>query len=178
MQENCFLSESRVMTYQKFLFLTASFAYLVTVIFSSSAAALDGGALRVNPRNNWRAFEVISRNDNPVGDGFDWSMPSAFDGLGALVRDSLSSSPALRVQVNHENGDATISEVNLDLASFKTAISNTISSGSTGGGSFVTSARQAYDRWSSDGGATWTNTSDASNTSFYRFCSGQLLLSQ
>jgi hypothetical protein len=161
------------MTYQKLVVLTVGFALVATMFFSPSAAALDGGALRVNPRNDWRAFEVISRHDNPVGDGFDWSMPGTFDGLGALLRDPLSSGPTLRVQVNHEEGDATISEVNLDLASFKTAVSNTISSGSTGGGRFVTSARQAYERWSADGGATWINTSDVSNTSFYRFCSGQ-----
>ena len=45
--------------------------------------------------------------------------------------------------------------------------------GTTGGVSFVVSARQAYDRWSDDGGSTFTPTSDTSNTSFDRFCSGQ-----
>jgi hypothetical protein len=55
----------------------------------------------------------------------------------------------------------------------QTAISNMISSGNIGGVSFVDSARQAYDRWSANGGASWTITSDTSNTEFSRFCSGQ-----
>jgi hypothetical protein len=143
------------------------------VVWATSAAALDGGTLRVNPRNGWKAFEVITVGDNPTEDGFTWSMPGAFDGLGAWFPD-LST---LRVLVNHETGDATISEVNLDLADFRTAISNTISGGTPGGVSFVDSARQAYDRWSDDGGATWTSTSDTSNTSFTKFCSGQSYVS-
>lgn len=131
--------------------------------------ALNGGTLRVNPRNGWKAFEVISINEDPAGDGFDWSMLGTFDGLGAWLPDPST----LRVQVNHEISDATISEVNLDLASFSAAITNTIDQGTTGGGSFVTSARQAYDRWSSDGGVSWTNTTNTSTTNFIRFCSGQ-----
>ncbi len=134
--------------------------------------ALDGGTLQINPLNGWKAFEVISIGEDPAGDGFSWAMPAAFDGLGA----TLSDPSTLRVQVNHEiTSDTTISEVNLNLANLKTAITNTISSG-TPGVSFVNSARQAYDRWSSDGGASWTNTSDISNTSFNRFCSGQSYL--
>jgi len=128
--------------------------------------------LRINAQNGWRAFEVITTGDDPTGDGITWSMPGTFDGLGATLPDAST----LRVQVNHENPDTTISEVNLNLANFKTAISNMISGGATGGGSFVTSARQAYDRWSDDGGATWTNTTNTSNTNFSRFCSGQSYL--
>lgn len=139
------------------------------VLLPPSAHALDGGTLRVNPRNGWAAFEVISIGDDPAGDVFSWSMPGAFDGVGAWLPDAAT----LRLQVNHEISDATISEVNLSLASFRTAISNMISGGSTGGVTFVSSARQAYDRWSSNGGATWTNTSGTSNTSFSKFCSGQ-----
>jgi len=157
------------MFFQKLPALIANSIVLTISIYSTPASALDGGTLRVNPRNGWKAFEVISVGDNPAGDGFDWAMPGTFDGLGAL----LVGSSTLRLQNNHEIGDATISEVDIDLANFKTAISNTIHSGSTGGGSFVTSARQAYDRWSSNGGTTWTNTSGPSNTSFARFCSGQ-----
>jgi hypothetical protein len=96
-------------------------------------------------------------------------MPGTFDGLGAWTPDSST----LRLLVNHETGDAAISEVNLNLAIFQTAISNTLSSGSTGGHIFVASAHQAYERWSSNGGTSWTNTTDNSNTSFFRFCSGQ-----
>ncbi len=157
------------MSCQKYLFSASSFAALALLFSSSSAVALDGGTLRLNTYNGWDAFEVISINDNPAGDSINWAMPSTFDGIGAF----LSDSNTLRLQVNHENADATISEVNLDLANFKTAISNTISGGSNGGGSFVTSARQAYDRWSGNGGASWTNTSNPFNTNFYRFCSGQ-----
>ncbi len=120
----------------------------------------------MNPRNGWAALEVISIRDNPADDGFDWAMPSTFDGIGAL----LVAPSTLRLQVNHEKSDASISEVNLDLALFQRAIHG------ESGLHFVTSARQAYDRWTSDGGATWTDTSDTSNTNFYRFCSGQSYL--
>ncbi|MFK7895329.1 MAG: hypothetical protein AB8G23_05815 [Myxococcota bacterium] len=133
------------------------------------ALALDGGTLRVLPDNGWIAFEVITSGDDPTGDGFAYAMPPTFDGMGAWIADSNT----LRVQVNHEIGDAAISEVNLDISALETALSQMISAGSTGGGRFVVSARQAYDRWSDDGGATWTNTSNTSNTSFNRFCSGQ-----
>lgn len=134
-----------------------------------SAHGLDGGTLRVTPSNGWAAFEVISIGDDPAGDGFTWPMPGTFDGLGAWLPDTST----LRLQVNHEISDATISEVNLNLASFQTAISNVISVGSTGGVTFVNSAWQAYDRWTSDGGTNWINTSGTTNTSFSRFCSGQ-----
>ena len=153
----------------KAIFPACCFAAGVFFLLSNTAVALDGGTLRINAHNDWKAFEVISVNDNPAGDGFSWAMPSTFDGLGA----SLVDASTLRLQVNHEKSDASISEVRLDLANFKNAISNTISSGSTGGGSFVTSARQAYERWTGDGGTTWANTSNTSNTNFYRFCSGQ-----
>lgn len=133
-----------------------------------TANAIDGGTLRMTPRNGWQAFEVISIGENPAG-GASWSMPGTFDGLGAWLPDA----ETLRIQVNHENTDATISEVNLGLANFKTAIHNTISSGTPDGVSFVESANQAYDRWTNDEGTTWTTTSSASSTSFFRFCSGQ-----
>ena len=130
------------------------------------------GIRQVVPRNGWKAFEVISAGDNPGGDGFDWTMPQTFDGVGAQLLDSAT----LRLQVNHEVSDATISEVDLNLANLKTAIGNTISRGNTGAVSFVTSAQQAYQRWTSDGGSSWTSTSDVSNTDFSRFCSGQSYL--
>ena len=134
-----------------------------------SAYSIDGGTLRVVPRNGWKAFEVISVGENPAGDGINYAMPGTFDGIGAWLPDAAT----LRVQLNHETSDATVSEINLNLASFQTAISNTISGGTTGGVSFVSSAQQAYDRWSNDGGANWTNTVDNSTTAFYRFCSSQ-----
>lgn len=150
------------------ILFTALAAALLINLSATMVHALNGGTRRVNPSNDWQAFEIISINDNPSGDGFDWSMPGTFDGLGAWLPDDST----LRLQVNHERSDATISEVNLDLAAFETAITNTITSG-TPGTNFVNSARQAYDRWSDDGGATWTNTSDTTSTSFHRFCSGQ-----
>ena len=159
-----FLASGRLRWLKSALLIVAAGAALAPVAY-----ALDGGTLRVNPRNGWSAFEVISVGDNPSGDGFSWSMPGTFDGLGAWMPDSST----MRLLVNHEIGDAAISEVNLSLTSFQTAVSNTISGGSTGGVTFVNSARQAYDRWSSDGGANWTNTTNTSNTSFSRFCSGQ-----
>jgi len=135
----------------------------------SPARALDGGTLRVTTYNGWNAFEVISQGDDVPGDGFSYSMPATFDGAGAWFPDTST----LRVQVNHENDDASISEVDLDLTSLETAIGSLISEGTTGGVSFVLSARQAYDRWSSNGGSSWTNTSSVSNTNFARFCSAQ-----
>ena len=161
-----FLASGRLRWLKSALLIAAAGAALAPVAY-----ALDGGTLRVNPRNGWSAFEVISTGDNPSGDGFSWSMPGTFDGLGAWM----PNSSTMRLLVNHEisDSDGVISEVNLSLTSFQTAVSNTISGGSTGGVTFVNSARQAYDRWSSNGGTSWTNTTDTSNTSFYRFCSGQ-----
>jgi hypothetical protein len=48
-----------------------------------------------------------------------------------------------------------------------------ISGGTTGGVIFVDSALQAYDRWSANGGSSWTETVNASNTTFFRYCSSQ-----
>jgi hypothetical protein len=153
---------------------TKSSVWLLACTFTfafagSNSWAINGGTLRMTPRNGWRAFEVISVGDNPAGDGFTWVMPSAFDGIGAWLPDAST----LRLQINHENTDATVSEVNLNLSNFQSAIRNVIGSGTTGGDSFVSSAQQAYGRWTNDGGANWTATSDVTKTAFYRFCSGQ-----
>ncbi len=148
---------------------SAVLCVVLSISTQRAVHALDGGALRVNPRNGWQAFEVISVDDDPAGDGFSWAMPGTFDGIGAW----LPNSDTLRLQVNHETSDATISEVDLRLSDFKTAIGNMIDGGTTGGIPFVAAARQAYDRWSDDGGHGWTSTTNAANTSFSRFCSGQ-----
>ena len=134
------------------------------------AQALDGGPLRVTPRNGWRAFEVISVGNDPAGDGFAYASPGTYDGVGAW----LSSTSNLRLSINHETSDASITEANLNLTNFRTAVANMIAGGSTGGVSFVSSARQAYGRWSNDGGGSYTATSDNTTTAFQRFCSGQL----
>lgn len=149
--------------------ITGLLAWCGLLVLPEKASAIDGGLLLINHRNGWKGFEVITEGDDPTGDGFAWSMLDDFDGIGARI----VSGTTLRLQVNHERSDATISEVNLDLEAFTTAISNTIATGSTGGGRFVDSARQAYGRWSDDGGATWVNTNDPSNTYFFNFCSGQ-----
>jgi hypothetical protein len=133
------------------------------------AWALDGGIPRVTGSSGWKAFEVITEADNPPGDGFGYAMPGTYDGAGAW----LVGPGTVRVQVNHETGDASISEVDLSLASLRAAIGHMIDHGNTGGVSFVLSARQAYGRWSANGGTSFTVTSDASTTSFQRFCSGQ-----
>ncbi len=151
------------------LFLAAS------ATIAPNVYAIDGGTLQIEAENGWLAFEVISSGED-ADDGFKYPMPDTFDGIGAQLLDD----GTLRVQVNHERGVegplANISEVNLDLANFQTAITNMISGGNTGGVSFVDSARQAYDRWSDDGGATWTDTDNWNTTKFKWFCSGQSYL--
>ena len=140
------------------------------LLLVSPAAALDGtGTLRIDPSNGWKAFELISEGDDPSDDGDDYSMPGTFDGAGAYLVDANT----LRVLVNHETGDASVSEVDLALADLELAIERMIDTGALDGQTFVLGARQAYARWSDDGGASWTDTRDASNTSFGRFCSGQ-----
>jgi hypothetical protein len=139
------------------------------LLLATAASALDGGTVRLTTYNGWKAFEVISGGEDPPGDGYTFAPLNQFDGTGAWLPDAST----LRVQLNHEVGDTYITEIDIDLADFQTAISNMISGGTTGGVSFVLSARQAYDAWSDDGGASFTATSDNSNTSFDGFCSGQ-----
>jgi hypothetical protein len=139
------------------------------LLLATPALALNGGTLRVNTYNGWKAFEVITAGEDPSGDGYSHAMLTHFDGVGAW----LPNPGTLRVLLNHEVNDTMLTELNIDLVDFQTAISNMINSGSTGGVTFVDSARQAYDSWSDDGGSSFTGTSDNSNTSFDRFCSGQ-----
>jgi len=150
------------------LFLAAS------ATIAPNVYAIDGGTLQIATENEWLAFEVISSGEE--ADDGSYQMPGSFDGIGAQLLDD----GTLRVQVNHERGVegplANISEVNLDLANFQAAIALMITFGSTGGVSFVDSARQAYDRWSDDGGATWTDTDNWNTTKFKWFCSGQSYL--
>jgi hypothetical protein len=146
-------------------------SYLIFLVGLTDAPAwaINGGTLRINPQNGWRAFEVISVGEDPAGDGYTYPMPGSFDGLGVWAPDAAS----LRVNINHELADAAVSELNLNLANFQTAIRNVISSGSTGGVTFVTSAQQAYGRWTANGGSTWTATSSNATTIFDHFCSSQ-----
>ncbi len=159
---------------------TIKLAVLAAVAAATPAFAIDGDA---DPNlsgqqdffsyhNGWTGFEIITRTNNPTNDGQDWAMPGTFDGIGAQrVGDKL------RVQVNHEISDTTISEVMIDVPAFQTAIDNQVATGTTGGGRFVDSARQAFQRYSTDGGASFV---DVGNTipqnDWDRFCSGQSYL--
>jgi hypothetical protein len=154
----------------KTLALVAAAACTVGALRPSPAFAVDGGPLRVTPRNGWKAFELISVGNDPAGDAITYGMPGTFDGVGAF----LPSPSTLRLLVNHELDDASVSEVNLNLANFKTAITNVQNTGTTGGVSFVTDARRAYARWSNDGGGSFTTTSGLQANGFSKFCSSQL----
>lgn len=147
----------------------SAFVLAANAAAGSVAFALNGDTtkLRVTPQNGWKAFELISVGDNPSN---NYALPGTFDGIGAWF----TSANNLRILVNHETADASISEININATAFRTAIDNMIRNGSTGGGSFVTSAQQAYSRWSSNGGSTWTATTSNSTTTFNRFCSSQL----
>src|SRR5690349_3606637 len=102
---------------RKLLLMTVSAAMALT---AAPTLALDGGTLQMIPRNGWRAFEVISQGNNPAGDGFSYAIPGSFDGVGAWTPNPAT----LRLLINHEATDASISEVDLNLANFKAAISN------------------------------------------------------
>ena len=69
------------LTMYRFLLIPQLIA-LASAALAPSVYALDGGTLRINPLGGWSAFEVISKNDDPSGDGLSWSMASSFDGLG------------------------------------------------------------------------------------------------
>jgi hypothetical protein len=115
--------------------------------------------------DGWKAFEVITERDNPTG---SWELLDDFDGAGAWMVDSKK----LRILFNHENEDATISDVNVHLGNLKKAITNTIDSRHPNV-NFVLDARQAYNRWSPDLGATVRNTNGPSDTIFILLCFGQ-----
>jgi hypothetical protein len=148
-------------------------AILCAAVLSSRAPsvwALNGENPQIIPRSGWASFEVITEGDDVPGDGNDYSMPGAYDGTGAFL---LNGDTLLRMLVNHEKGDASISEVDIDVGILKEAIINVIGSDETQGVSFVVAARQAYDHWSRDGGSTWIDTSSTAETKFYDLCSGQ-----
>ena len=132
---------------------------------TSPALAVDGtGTLTVTPLNNWKAVEIITGGDVVSG----YALPGTFDGMGAW----LSAPNELRIELNHETNDASISEINLNLTNFKIAIDNTINNRAIGT-TYVTSAQQAYTQWSANLGSSWTATTTNTSTSFNRFCSGQ-----
>jgi hypothetical protein len=128
----------------------------------SYATALDGGESRIKTFNEWKAIEIITEGESKNG---NWKMPSKFDGAGAFAVDANT----IRIHVNHEKVQASISEVNLDTNSLKRAIFNMITDNKIGDVEFVNSARIAYDRWSNDGGASFSPNTPL----FCRFCSSQ-----
>ena len=149
-------------------------AACLSLLLGVHAHALDGGTRWVTPINGWKGFEIITQGDDP-NDGLLWAMPDRFDGLGALR----VGNDTLRLIVNHEIDDATISQVDLSLNAFKAALLDAIATprneanGLTADHRFVRSARQAYDRISDDGGASWTTTQSPADTALMRFCSSQ-----
>ena len=73
------------MSLSKRLHVTAC-SVLVQLFAAQQVVALDGGTLRVNTHNDWKAFEIISISQNPTDDGFNWTMPGTFDGLAPGFR--------------------------------------------------------------------------------------------
>jgi hypothetical protein len=149
------------------------------------AMALDGvNALELMPRNGWDAFELVSLNDNisAISDsGYGNSATrSAYDGLGAYLYDG---GDTLSVFINHENSDAAISRLDLNVTEFRQAINSIIDGGVTPfPSSFVTGMGYAYDTIFDDTyhavnnpNAVATGTvavGNYGNANFNRFCSG------
>jgi len=154
---------------------TGSALALVLGGLATPVLALDAGSpLQLNTYNGWLGFEVASVGENVPGDGYDYSLPGTFDGLGA----SLVGDDTFRIWMNHETSQATISQIDLSLPNFQTAITNVMANNAnnaTGGISFVTSAKQAYGRISYDGGLSFVDGAAVAPdvTSFSRFCSSQ-----
>lgn len=94
-------------------------------------AALNGGESQIRGLNGWRTFEVISQGQN-TADG--WSMPSAFDGIGAHVT---AIDQMLHLIVNHEADQGTISEVIVDIPILKEWIEYYQGSGTASPSSFL-----------------------------------------
>ena len=92
------------------------------------ANAINGGQSRVNVKSCWRAIEIISEHDSRGVSG--WKMPGSFDGGGAYLYDK---GRKIRIHVNHELSQSSISEVNLDKAKLLDVISKTIASQSISG---------------------------------------------
>jgi hypothetical protein len=149
----------------KFQALTIS-----SFVLLERALALDGGRLRIKPFNGWKAIKIITAGDSK---GRSWRLPDNFDGAGAFAVDG----DTIRIYINHEKGDSSITEVNVDKNKLKQAISNMIRDSEITllvvGVSFVNSARLAYERWSSDGGVSFTTEVLPDDTKFCKFCSSQ-----
>lgn len=141
------------------------FRVAVVCLLSVTVLGINGGTPRISTSNGWKVIEVVSEGQGLNG----YQMPSNFDGTGAFALNDST----LRIIVNHEEIDASISQVDLDVAKTQSAISNMIKSGNTGGERFVVATDLAYRRWTSDGGLIWDNRVTTADTNFFRFCSGQ-----
>jgi len=106
----------------------------------------DPDKLTFNTHFGWKAFEVITQGDKS---GTGYVVAGEMDGIGAFLKDS----DTLRVLINHETGracdpdtEATVTEVDIDLVKFKSALSNMIRNNNLGGErDFVRRFRRAYD---------------------------------
>jgi len=132
-------------------FLTASLLFALLLLLSGAPAtnALNGESskLSLDGLGGWKTFEVVTQGDS---NGNGYVVPGEIDGMGAFLADG----DTLRVLANHETGracdaenEATVTEVDLDLSNFQTALRNMITSNSLNGEqSFVRRFRRAYDR--------------------------------
>ena len=123
-----------------------SLAVCCLLAVTSSAFALDGAnPLNMDLLNGWEAFELVTQT-NDISDfsdpGYgDTASRGEYDGLGAYL-----DGETLSIFVNHENGDAAISRVDLDLADFRQAVNHHIDDGATPfPASIVTGMGYAYD---------------------------------
>jgi len=135
----------------------------------------DPAKLTFNTYRGWKAFEVITQGDT---NGQGYILPGELDGIGAYLVLEDDSNNTVRVLVNHETGracdtanNATVTEVNLDLAMFRQALQNMLTTAGTLGGvdNFVRSFRRAYDTIIDETGTII----EAPDPRFKLFCSSQ-----
>jgi hypothetical protein len=119
-------ARSRFARWQRCCFLVP----LLVLLNFNVVAALNGGQSQIRGLNGWRTIEVISQGQNTHG----WSMPSAFDGIGAHVTES---DQMLHLIVNHEAVQGTISEVLVDIPFLKEWIAYYQGSGTASPSSFL-----------------------------------------
>lgn len=136
----------RIFTNRSFLAASLLFALLLLLSATPATNALNGDASTLDGIGGWKTFEVITQGDS---NGNGYVVPGEIDGMGAF----LSDGDTLRVLANHETGracdaenEATVTEVDLDLSNFQTALRNMITSDSLNGEQgYVRRFRRAYD---------------------------------
>jgi hypothetical protein len=119
-------ARSRFLRWQRCCFL----APLLVLLNFDVVAALNGGESQIRGLNGWRTIEVISQGQETDG----WSMPGAFDGIGAHVP---ANDQMLHLIVNHEAVQGTISEVIVDIPILKEWIEYYQGSGTESPSSFL-----------------------------------------